>query len=310
MCHSCEVLNPPDGLFCYNCGTSLTQAERGAKSPELASRKPVPPRSTKLGCPRCHAVNELGSKYCYKCGLPVEDERPGTVVGETAGSVPRLRLPVFAGISLRASADLATGLLATQCIGYGLIILFALRAYGLTLKVGEPRDFTAQWSDGEYLGLALGLVLLMFIAAAVLFLTWMNLASFNLQFLGAQGQRFSPRWAVGWWFVPIMNFFRPYQVMAEIWRGSTPTMLGEMTADWKRGPVPALLGWWWVSWLLSWFATLASVIDEDRPGDQVLLDVVAVALATCAGVLAILIVRRVTAMQEEKHKRMIASAER
>jgi hypothetical protein len=74
----------------------------------------------------------------------------------------------------------------------------------------ENRDFASVLS-----GLA-GL------ATAIAFLMWIHRVSKNLYPLGAVGQRFSPGWAVGWWFVPVMFFFRPYQVMGEIWRGSSP----------------------------------------------------------------------------------------
>ena len=47
--------------------------------------------------------------------------------------------------------------------------------------------------------------LLAFIVALVLFLRWLHLSYCNLRALGTQGMRFTPGWAVGYWFVPVLN---------------------------------------------------------------------------------------------------------
>ena len=31
-------------------------------------------------------------------------------------------------------------------------------------------------------------------------------------------------WAIGPWFVPILNLFRPWQIAVETWEGSDPDM--------------------------------------------------------------------------------------
>ena len=67
----------------------------------------------------------------------------------------------------------------------------------------------------SYFDALTGLLFLLWVATAVFFLMWMFRASKNLQSLQSYSQRFSAGWAVGWWFIPIMSFFRPYQVMAE-----------------------------------------------------------------------------------------------
>lgn len=41
---------------------------------------------------------------------------------------------------------------------------------------------------------------------AILFLMWKHRASKNLAPLGVSNQRFSPRWAVAYYFIPILNF--------------------------------------------------------------------------------------------------------
>ena len=157
------------------------------------------------------------------------------------------------------------------------------------------------------------LFLLVYIPTIVLFLMWIHRASRNLRPLGSNGQRFSPGWAVGWWFIPIMWFFRPYQVVAEVWRGSNPDMLPDI--DWKSRAVSALLGWWWGLWVIhNLFALGASVLDlpgvfdgDATPSSGALqLDLLSTALAVPAGVLAILVVLRITRRQEVKRSRILA----
>ena len=45
-------------------------------------------------------------------------------------------------------------------------------------------------------------------------------ANYNARQLGAADMRFTPGWAVGWHFIPIAWFWKPYQAMTEIWRAS------------------------------------------------------------------------------------------
>ena len=61
-----------------------------------------------------------------------------------------------------------------------------------------------------------------YIGLIVAFLMWISRASKNLSALGASNQKFSPGWAVGWWFIPIAWLWQPYRVTAEIWVESHP----------------------------------------------------------------------------------------
>ena len=321
-CPSCEVLNPPDGLFCYNCGGSLTQAKRGAKSPELASGGAEQRQAVRVQCPRCETVNEPGSKYCYKCGLPLEEEQPQIVRQSRDAPVPSIpaapepgeqtyTLPPYRPPGRRAGWTI--GLLATQCIAYGLFMLMAFRLFELTsqYEAGELGAMPRLVDARDSLDAALVLVFLAYIPTVVVFLMWMYRASKNLQALDAQGQRFSPRWAVGAWFIPFAHLVVPYKVIAEIWRGSDPESLSEMASNWKRGRVPALFGWWWGLFLVASFVERGLAVGSDQPSSDLLLfQLVIGALLICAGVFAILIVRRITSRQEEKHRRMMTSAER
>jgi hypothetical protein len=60
-----------------------------------------------------------------------------------------------------------------------------------------------------------------YIATAVAFLMWLYRASNNVAAFGQRTQH-SSGWAVGSFFVPIMNLFVPYQATKDIWQKSEP----------------------------------------------------------------------------------------
>lgn len=100
-----------------------------------------------------------------------------------------------------------------------------------------PFDLVLLFHASSYIGI--------YIATAVVFLRWIHRAHLNAIGLGATGKRFSPGWAVGWFFIPIANLWKPYQAMKELWQTSSKP------EAWESESVPALLGGWWVLWLLS-----------------------------------------------------------
>ncbi len=90
------------------------------------------------------------------------------------------------------------------------------------------------------IGVPLGLL------EVVILFMWIYRANYNVRCFGARDMRFTPGWAVGWFFVPIFNAWRPYQVMKEIWKTSINVL------DWANQPVSRVLIWWWV---LSFFCS-------------------------------------------------------
>jgi hypothetical protein len=87
--------------------------------------------------------------------------------------------------------------------------------------------------------------LAIYLVSGIWILRWIYLANRNVRELGARGMEFSPGWSVGWFFVPIMNLWKPYQAMREIWQAS------ERPHDWQTGPAHGLLVGWWTLWLIS-----------------------------------------------------------
>lgn len=84
-----------------------------------------------------------------------------------------------------------------------------------------------------------------YLITGVTFLRWIYRANLNCHGFNPDAMRFTPGWSVASFFIPILNLFRPYQAMKEIW------LVSRNPLRWKDQPGGALLGWWWALWLIS-----------------------------------------------------------
>ena len=82
------------------------------------------------------------------------------------------------------------------------------------------------------------------LATLIVFCMWIHRAALNSRGFGAQGVKDTPGWSVGWYFIPIMNLFRPYQSMKQIWQVSADPM------DWKNQKGSPILIVWWSFWTI------------------------------------------------------------
>lgn len=84
-----------------------------------------------------------------------------------------------------------------------------------TLTKAEVESLASQESVLAILAMSV------YAVGAIFFLRWTYLAANNAQVLSPARLRFSRASAVWWWFVPFMNFWKPYQAMSEIWNASS-----------------------------------------------------------------------------------------
>jgi hypothetical protein len=75
---------------------------------------------------------------------------------------------------------------------------------------------------------------------------WIYRASVNAHAI-TDDMTITPGWAVGWYFVPFANLFKPFQAMKEIWHASHESYGG------YEERAPQILGWWWGLWLVNGF---------------------------------------------------------
>ncbi len=147
------------------------------------------------------------------------------------------------------------------------------------------------------------------LTTAVLVSKWIYRANCNARALGASGMAFSPRAAVGWYFVPVANLWKPYQAMKEIWQASVSPF------GWRRQPVSWLVPCWWLllgllgSWTAAMVAWTAqkSVDAIDETAAERLGEAAAQGVLIPASLLLVVIIGRVHAMQTVHHKRQFAA---
>lgn len=144
--------------------------------------------------------------------------------------------------------------------------------------------------------------------AAIPFLLWFRRAYRNLGALGIRTLRFKPGWAVGGWFVPFLGLARPKSIANDIWRATDPTLPPDVDKPPEGGHVSPLLNLWWAAYVLTGFLYGSGNELDRRPSiDEVLSQAeryaVADAVSVLAGVLAILVVRRMT---DRMHRRAAA----
>ena len=107
-----------------------------------------------------------------------------------------------------------------------------------------------------------------FFMTAIFFLLWTYRSYRHLSALSDRNLRFSPGWAVGWFFAPIMNLFRPYQVMKEMWKESDPDADPSRPEEGKGRTGSPLLKGWWGLWLLNNLLAGVSAFVPMDPGES------------------------------------------
>lgn len=144
---------------------------------------------------------------------------------------------------------------------------------------------------GAFMALGLGVgVFVSLLCGAIFFGMWMNRAAHNVRALGHTGFEISPAFGVGSFFIPIMNLWKPYQAMQDIWRAS----LAHRNDSWLSTPTGDLVKGWWAAWLLAGFVGRAASTSDTLGG----IDVVVALMLFVAAALCILMMRAVENGQE------------
>ncbi len=124
---------------------------------------------------------------------------------------------------------------------------YSLRKLGAALVIVLMAD-AAAWLGAMVLPELVAVSSFGVLAAMVMFVAWFYRARVNAEGHGWP-QRRSPGWAIAAWVVPVVNFWFPFQIMADIWRAGLPAQ--------ARASRAILPGIWWAS-LLAFFCLLSS----------------------------------------------------
>lgn len=198
-------------------------------------------------------------------------------------------------------------LLATSAVVAGIAVASDVAEYrildALTRDALSVSARDVRTSDLRQTVIGAGQTIL-YLATAVAFIVWLRRAYRNLVPLGAGDLRWAPGWAVGGWFVPVLNLWRPKQIVNDVWRASDPGLAPGSTS-WHGRRVPAGPTLWWILFLVGGAASTSAGAASLGEGpaalrDAALLFVVADGLDVATALLAIWVVRSITARQEER----------
>ncbi len=220
------------------------------------------------------------------------------------------RAPTATYRPLERRAKWVTGLLLAGIAADLAGVVSGLMQRSLLADAGSGNLITsAEANSNDVRQLVVGLIQgAIFVLTSAAFLFWFHRAYRNLPAVGARGLRFRPGWAVGSWFVPFLNLWRPKQIANDIWRASGPEALVDRS-DWRDDSVPKLYVAWWLGFLISqWLYSTASRlilraedVDELQAANSVFLAADSFSIVTAA--LAILVVHRTTARQSARAAR-------
>jgi len=204
--------------------------------------------------------------------------------------------PIAKAITIVMAIDLGAELLSDWNTIYAMDLIGRINA-------GQPYDGSALTAIDvrskaiNVLGYALR------IASIVLFCFFMPRANRNARWFRSP-MWITPGWAAGYFFIPVLSFWKPYQAMKEIWRGSDP----DPTVLPFTVRVPALLPLWWAFWLAHGVAGrvleyLNKTTAPEAFPTRAWVDLARSLLTIVAILLAIAVVRAVARRQDERYVR-------
>jgi hypothetical protein len=210
-----------------------------------------------------------------------------------------------------------------------LIILLAIRAaidlvgvgvnfYQAMLLSRTLTDGTALSSINEIQRIIGAVYLVLFIVVWALLLFWFYRAHRNLPALGVLRGRYSSPWNILLFFVPIVNLYFGYDLVKELWKQSNPDVgfsdefLTQHSDPSKQySSKTPLIAFWWGLTIASVVVARAAVrasLGSTSSSDyisQAVLFMISDALGMVAGIVLIVIVKKIDERQEEKYRRLV-----
>lgn len=197
-----------------------------------------------------------------------------------------LKLFLFVSIVIDAIA-LFSGVSQYQLLSDFKFGIYSSEALATTLA--ESNDKRQQVIGWFQVGVA--------ITTVILFVMWIYRANLNVRQLGAKNMKFTPEWSVGYYFIPFLNFWRPYQAMKEIWQAS------KNPATWQSVERGAILPWWWLFFIVAGMlgnASFRSSLDANKISELLTATGVTIAsdvVSIPATIIALILVKQIYDMQ-------------
>lgn len=234
-----------------------------------------------------------------------------TIAPDVPQPVPAAPHRYVPGSVRAAYAVSCFGALALVQLILAAVRLFDAAMFLIALNGGPQVDATGYATINTSSAVLLIFQLSFLACAVVAFCVWLHRVTANLPALAASELRFTPAWAVGWWFVPLANLVVPMLVMMEAWKASDPRAGATDRAARSRLPAGAVIPIWWAGWMLNVVINVASMFAGAAFTNQEKLvlftsgALIAIWPAVCFG-LTIIVVLRLDSRQARKHSVLAA----
>lgn len=226
---------------------------------------------------------------------------------DSPAASPRSERPPYR--SARTLAKVVTAFFILEVavlIATAVVLLDSLDGAGAILS---GRGITQEWAEqlarraNEVAIIALGLLA----ACWLVFCLWTYRVAKNAPALGRRPE-ISPGWAVGYYFIPILNLWKPYQALTQVWDASDPDPAADAGAPQSHG----FMLFWWLVWSITpVFEKIASHWDSSTAESwriQIQLSLIATALQATAAALAISVVWELTRRQDARAAALMPTA--
>ncbi|MEM7012995.1 MAG: DUF4328 domain-containing protein [Verrucomicrobiota bacterium] len=167
----------------------------------------------------------------------------------------------------------------------------------------EEKAATIELTSSVTIGVG-ALQTLILIACIIIWCFWKSRVVKNAFAFGANWIRVTPGWAVGFYFIPIAHWFKPFQAMNDAWRASEHPKFGQSAST------SPLVGWWWAVWIVGGFIERGASKMLENPnvltdgGSSFAWGAVATAAGAASAIMAAALVLRLTKLQIKRAEEM------
>ena len=245
--------------------------------------------ATTIPCPYCGHQPTLISRFCSACGRDRRTAEVGSAYQADSFT------PVYR--SGRKRANFAVVLLSLITLVSLATLLHDITGLGMAAEIqaGALTDGEINAFDTRAAALDTAYEVI-FVATAIAYLAWVSRSVDNVRVLGGGTPMATPRWSIGWWFVPVANLFKPFQIVADLnQRMATPTRTGGTR----------LVMAWWIAWIGRGIvgAVVVSMLTQgtsEVPHGYLTTAIFIGAVDIVAAILAIAVIRQIQVRADER----------
>lgn len=134
---------------------------------------------------------------------------------------------------------------------YVMIVVGLIGTALLMIKMADASSFMELSQKSSFERIWDFVVMVMWVLNAVFVIQWFRRAYFNLHTLRPEGRRYSEGMAAGCWWIPVANWFIPYQIMNDLWQETRQILPSSELEKLQFDQKYKLISLWWGLYVVS-----------------------------------------------------------